>query len=151
MEASAGATISPPPQRPAHAAGGSARSAGASRLFGYDIFVSFALGMPPRGSQAYASDLTRQLRERDLAVFFSEDQALPGDPLTPTLRRALARSRMLVVLLTAGTLRDRFASGLYWSLCAAEISRELNPAASIACGRLLGQEKSGEYGRCSAR
>lgn len=105
MEASAGATISPP-QRPAHAAGGSARSAGASRLFGYDIFVSFALGMPPRGSQAYASDLTRQLRERDLAVFFSEDQALPGDPLTPTLRRALARSRMLVVLLTAGTLRD---------------------------------------------
>ena len=51
----------------------------ASRLFGYDVFVSFALGGPPRGSQSYASDLARRLRERDLSVFFSEDEAPPTD------------------------------------------------------------------------
>ncbi|MEZ5611116.1 MAG: hypothetical protein R3E45_11840 [Rhodocyclaceae bacterium] len=46
----------------------------ASRLFGYDVFISFALGGPPRGSQSYASDLARRLRDADLSVFFSEDE-----------------------------------------------------------------------------
>jgi hypothetical protein len=32
----------------------------AARLFGYDIFISFALGEPPRGTQSYASDLARR-------------------------------------------------------------------------------------------
>lgn len=50
----------------------------ASRLFGYDVFISFALGGPTRGSQSYASDLAR-LRERDLSVFFSEDEAPPAN------------------------------------------------------------------------
>lgn len=50
----------------------------ASRFFGYDVFISFALGGPPRGSQSYASDLARRLRERDLSVFFSEDEARPA-------------------------------------------------------------------------
>lgn len=76
----------------------------ASRLFGYDVFISFALGGPPRGSQSYASDLARRLRERDLSVFFSEDEAPPGSPLSNTLRRALLRSRLLVVLINRGTL-----------------------------------------------
>ena len=52
-----------------------ARSTNASRLFGYDIFISFALGAPPRGTHSYASDLARRLRERDFVVFFSDDQA----------------------------------------------------------------------------
>ncbi|HEU0203817.1 MAG TPA: hypothetical protein VFR86_25690, partial [Burkholderiaceae bacterium] len=43
----------------------------ASRLFGYDVFISFALGPAPRGSLSYASDLARRLRERDFTVFFS--------------------------------------------------------------------------------
>jgi len=43
----------------------------ASRLFGYDVFLSFALGPPPRGTHSYASDLARRLRERDFTVFFS--------------------------------------------------------------------------------
>lgn len=76
----------------------------ASRLFGYDVFVSFALGGPPRGSQNYASDLARRLRERDLSVFFSEDEAPPGEPLSDTLRRALLRSKLLVVVVNRGTL-----------------------------------------------
>jgi TIR domain len=76
----------------------------ASRLFGYDAFISFALGGPPRGSQSYASDLARRLRERDLSVFFSEDEAAPGEPLSDTLRRARLRSKLLVVIVNRGTL-----------------------------------------------
>lgn len=82
----------------------SPRASFAARLFGYDVFVSFALGGPPRGSQSYASDLARRLRERDLSVFFSEDEAPPGEPLSDTLKRALLRSRLLVVVVNRGTL-----------------------------------------------
>src|SRR5574338_891349 len=78
----------------------------AARATGYDIFISFALGAPPRGTQSYASDLARRLRDRDFAVFFSEDEAPPGEPLTPTLRTALHRARMLVVVANRGTLLE---------------------------------------------
>lgn len=33
----------------------------ASRLFDYEIFISFALGPPQRSTQSYASDLARRL------------------------------------------------------------------------------------------
>jgi WD40 repeat protein len=78
----------------------------ASRLFGYDVFISFALGPPPRGSHSYASDLARRLRERDFTVFFSEDEASPGEKLDSTLVTALQRSRVLVVIANRGTLGD---------------------------------------------
>lgn len=85
----------------------SARPGGfAARLFGYDIFISFALGPPPRGSQAYASDLARRLREQDMSVFYSEDEAAPGAELDDTLVSALHRSRILVVLCNHGTLAE---------------------------------------------
>jgi WD40 repeat protein len=87
-------------------AAASERRSNASRLFGYDIFVSFALGPPPRGSRSYASDLARRLRERDFTVFFSEEEAPVGDQLDLTLRRALHRSRILVVIANGGTLAD---------------------------------------------
>jgi WD40 repeat protein len=77
----------------------------ASRLFGYDIFLSFALGSPPRGTHSYASDLARRLRERDFSVFFSEDEAPPGEQLDSTLREALLRSKTLVVIANRGTLK----------------------------------------------
>src|SRR5262245_26032019 len=70
------------------------------------MFISFALGPLPRGTQSYASDLARRLRERDFTVFFSEDEAPPGEPLTPSLRTALHRSRMLVVVANRGTLAE---------------------------------------------
>jgi len=78
----------------------------ASILFGYDEFLSFALGPPPRGTQSYVSDLARQLRERDLVVFFSETEALPGSALDSTLRDALKRSRALVVVANRDMLRE---------------------------------------------
>jgi DNA-binding beta-propeller fold protein YncE len=78
----------------------------AARLFGYDVFISFALGPSPRGSLSYASDLARRLRERDFTVFFSEDEAPPGEQLDSTLLKALESSRLLVVIANRGTLAE---------------------------------------------
>jgi WD40 repeat protein len=78
----------------------------AARLFGYDIFISFALGAPPRGSRSYASDLARRLRERDYTVFFSEVEAPAGGQLDSALKAALRRSRILVVVANRGTLAE---------------------------------------------
>jgi WD40 repeat protein len=78
----------------------------AARLFGYDLFISFALGPAPRGSLSYASDLARRLRERDFSVFFSEDEAPPGERLDSTLLKALHSSRLLVVIANRGTLEQ---------------------------------------------
>lgn len=77
-----------------------------ARYFGYDIFISFALGPPPRGCRAYASDLARRLRELGFTVFFSEDEAPVGSVLDETLKRALAKSRVLIVVANRGTLLD---------------------------------------------
>lgn len=84
----------------------STKRGNAARLFGYDIFISFALGPLPRGTQSYASDLARRLRERDFTVFFSEDEAPPGERLDSSLRSALHRSKTLVVIANRGTLDD---------------------------------------------
>jgi hypothetical protein len=46
------------------------------------------------------------LSERDFTVFFSEQEAAVGDQLDDTLRRALHRSRILVVVVNKGTLVD---------------------------------------------
>ncbi|MCS6291011.1 MAG: TIR domain-containing protein [Nitrospira sp.] len=78
----------------------------AARLFGYDIFISFALGPPPRGTRSYASDLTRRLREADYTVFFSEDEAPVGNQLDSTLHQALLRSHALVVIANRETLEE---------------------------------------------
>lgn len=78
----------------------------AARLFGYDLFISFALGPAPRGTLSYASDLARRLRERDFSVFFSEDEAPPGERLDSTLLKALHSSRLLVVIANCGTLEQ---------------------------------------------
>jgi TIR domain len=78
----------------------------AAKLFGYDIFVSFALGPPPRGTLSYASDLVRRLRESNYNVFFSEHQVTYGEALDESLKKALKRSKTLVVILNKGTLSD---------------------------------------------
>jgi hypothetical protein len=75
-----------------------------SRLFGYDFFVSFKMGHPPIGTQSYASDLARRLRELDFTIFFSEEEAPPGERLDTTLIKALYRSRILLVVVNEGAL-----------------------------------------------
>ena len=99
------------PQGAPASTSGTARSTVAKRnfasyLFGYDIFLSFALGPSPRGTHSYASDLARRLRERDFSVFFSEEEAPPGERLDSTLHAGLLRSKILVVVANRGTLKD---------------------------------------------
>src|SRR5262245_55855181 len=84
----------------------SIRRNNAARLFGGDIFISFALGPPPRGTRSYASDLARRLRELDFTVFFSEDEAPVGNRLDDTLHKALLRSHALVVVANRAVLDD---------------------------------------------
>ena len=94
-----------------NSAGATPRSAAPRRsyaawLFGYDIFISFALGPPPRGTRSYGSDLARRLREADYTVFFSEDEAPVGNQLDSTLCQALLRSHVLVVIANRETLEE---------------------------------------------
>jgi WD40 repeat protein len=124
------------------------RRSNAARLFGYDIFISFALGPSPRGTHSYASDLARRLRERDFTVFFSEDEAPPGDQLDSTLRRALLRSKALVVIANRGTLAEpRWVRREVEEFCGRHPSRPvipisvdgalLDPALGAAAGQWL--------------
>jgi tetratricopeptide (TPR) repeat protein len=85
---------------------GAAGRTNAARFFGYDLFISFALGPPPRGTRSYSSDLARRLRERDYTVFFSEDEAPPGEQLDKTLIAALRHSKTLVVIANRDTIEN---------------------------------------------
>src|SRR5215471_11231435 len=84
----------------------SAARVNGSLLFGYDFFISFTLGPPPRGTQSYASNLARHLQDRDYTVFFSENEAPPGAELDATLKRALQRARVLVVVAKTAALTE---------------------------------------------
>lgn len=113
----------------------------AARLFGYDIFISFALGEPPRGSRSYASDLARRLRERDYTVFFSEEEAPAGDRLDDALKTALARSRMLVVIANRGTLADP-----RWVRAEVEAFRSRHPERPIIPISIAGALQDADHG-----
>ena len=97
-----------------------------SRLFGYDVFVSFALGARPRGTRAYASDLTRRLRERGFTVYFSEDQTRPGVELDPALKSGLRASRSVVVVANRATLIDP-----RWVKKEVETFRQMHPKRNV--------------------
>jgi hypothetical protein len=66
-------------------------------LLGYDVFISYrhfdGLG--------YAMALQNRLKARDLAVFRDVQELPAGSPLEGWIRKALARSRMLVVVATS--------------------------------------------------
>lgn len=76
------------------------------RIFGYDVFISFALGEPPRGSFSYASDLARRLQDAGLVVFFCEEELGYGDTLSTSLDSALANSKVMAVIINAEVLED---------------------------------------------
>lgn len=125
-----------PSQQPARPAPKTARGMGATRVYGYDMFVSFALGDAPRGTRSYASDLTRQLRERDLSVFFSEEELPAASALSKDLERALRRSRMLLVVANREALQDP-----RWIRTEVEAFRKFHPerrVVPISVGSALG-------------
>ena len=71
-----------------------------SALLGYDIFISYRRS----DGSAYAEKLWRDLKAAGIAPFLDRDETPGGARLTPSLMRALRRSRMLVVLLTPDVL-----------------------------------------------
>jgi WD40 repeat protein len=79
----------------------------ASRLFlGYDFFISYSR----RDGSRYAQALEEQLRGLDYSCFLDRREVSGGSELTPTLERALRRSRALVVIGTAGALSSSFVA-----------------------------------------
>ena len=111
----------------------------AARVFGYDIFISFALGPPPRGTRSYASDLARRLREADYTVFFSEDGAPVGNQLDSTLCQALLRSHALVVIANRETLEEP-----RWIRTEVEEFRKTHPGRPIVPINVGGALQDGE-------
>lgn len=71
-----------------------------SAFLGYDIFISYRR----TDGSAYAEKLWRDLKSAGLTPFLDRDETPGGAHLTPTLVRALRKSRMLVVLLTPDVL-----------------------------------------------
>jgi WD40 repeat protein len=71
-----------------------------SAILGYDIFISYRRS----DGSAYAEKLWRDLKSAGLTPFLDRDETPGGAQLTPTLVRALRKSRMLVVLLTPDVL-----------------------------------------------
>jgi TIR domain len=73
---------------------------GVTALFGYDVFISY------RHADAadYATALRNQLVAADFSCFLDQDEAPPGEELTPTIERALQSSRLLVLVGTSGAL-----------------------------------------------
>jgi hypothetical protein len=80
----------------------------AARLFGYDVFISFALTGAERSTRNYAADLARRLRELDFTVFFSEEEAPAGDRLAEPLlsKGRLAHRQILGMRSTASAERS---------------------------------------------
>jgi WD40 repeat protein len=74
------------------------------RVFGYDFFISFKLGSSPLGTQRYAADLAYRLNQLGFTVFFSEEEAPPGEKLDSTLVTNLHLSKILVVIVNEGAI-----------------------------------------------
>jgi WD40 repeat protein len=89
---------------PKATAAGEVRPRWSHALFGYDVFISYRR----RDAAAYASALALKLRaDQDLVVFLDDREFEVGEQL-PVLLRAARRSRMLIVLVSAGIAGSRF-------------------------------------------
>src|SRR5437899_11321082 len=73
-------------------------------IFGFDVFISYKR----KECSVYAGSLERQLRDRDLRCFLDDHDIPPGVPLSATIRAALRRSRILVVIISAGSLQSKY-------------------------------------------
>lgn len=72
-----------------------ATSAAADRVFGYDVFVSYAWKDGPR----YPEGLARRLKAAGYKVFLDKFEYVAGDRLRDATRRRVRMSSMLVVVL----------------------------------------------------
>lgn len=70
------------------------------RLFGYDFFISYSRG----DAQGYAKQLHETLGELGYRVFIDHEELLAGQELTDAIQAALAKSTMLVVIVSPGAM-----------------------------------------------
>jgi hypothetical protein len=75
-----------------------------TRLFGFDIFLSYA----HRDASHYALSLERELMRADLQCFRDDTNLPKGAALTKTVTDAIARSRALVVVLSEASFRSEW-------------------------------------------
>ncbi len=72
-------------------------------LFLYDVFIWYAR----RDGRRYARALHRHLERTGIVCFLDRRDVLAGDLLTPTLAKALKKSRLLIVVATEGASRSK--------------------------------------------
>jgi hypothetical protein len=80
--------------------------AAATRLFGFDYFVSYARHDAP----AYAERLARALEAHGYYTCFDRTDLLPDDDLDESLRRAARRSRYTVLVDTVGARMSKYVA-----------------------------------------
>ena len=73
-------------------------------LVGYDFFISYAY----KDGSAYAAALEKKLSNLDFACFFDASELPPGEQLPTSLRRAIGRSKALVLVGTEGSINAPF-------------------------------------------
>lgn len=69
-------------------------------LLGYDVFLSYAYA----DGQEYARRLEKELTNRDFSCFLDLEELAYGDALSPSLRRAIARCKLLILVGTEAVL-----------------------------------------------
>lgn len=74
------------------------------RVFGFDVFISYSR----QDGNAYAHQLNAELTRIGYRTFPDTKEMPPGEPLTTSLRNALARSSALVLIVSPGGLTSTY-------------------------------------------
>jgi hypothetical protein len=75
-------------------------------LFGYDIFISYSYA----DGRQYAEALEDKLTNLDFSCFLDKKELVYGDVLSSALRRAIRRSRVLLLVGTRSTPQARYVN-----------------------------------------
>src|SRR6266404_4480386 len=107
-----------------------------SPLFGYDAFISYKR----YECSLYAASLERQLRKKDIACFFDDNDLPAGSMLTATVRAGLIKSRFLLVVVSPGSLESKYIESEIRTF--RERSEQIVPIRLAQGARLLGEQNA---------
>ncbi len=80
-------------------------SEAAKFIFGYDIFISYSRG----DAQGYAEALEKELKDLDFSCFLDKKELPAGQQLPVGLKRAIKRSKVLVLVGTQAALKRPYS------------------------------------------
>jgi len=115
-----------------------------SPIFGFDVFISYKRGE----SSPYAGSLERQLRDRDIHCFLDDNEIPAGSLLADTVRAALRRSRLLVVIVSPGSLHSKYVQDEIRTF--AEYSQHIAPILFASSKALVAKAQTAELSPESA-